>query len=727
MKLTKVEINNLFQHKHIEQEFKGHLIGVVGTNGCGKSNFLNAIHFAFAGEVPGKNKDKLLKWGAEYGNVKVDFDYNGSKCTIDRAVGKNTATFKFGDITYSGTTKVNDAIQNHLGLDKDILRMVFVKQAELDAVLFESASKRETAFQRMCGIGEATRVYKKIGDVLSDKFPPLPDYSEQIAVANEELNSAEVKLLEAENYEQELVSFLAEQNKDQIIQDKLTFQELTQKIRVLKEITQQLSLVSKAIIADQHVIDEIDTQLNGVTLEAVNAEIEATKKRLEAAKEYQRLYTNCAKKQEELNSLGNPPCDDNTLTELKTHADLVKKELVNISGAKQLYQKLSATLQTQNLNFTLCPLCGTEIQDLDTLRNRVQQELLLYNQREKSLNLSVEREYENMSKAKERYTALSKLLYDQVTEAEELLKTADVVEDNIPTLEATLNGMSSVQADLSNLIDKKRLSQTRIDINTARFSELELQNKANKEDIENLNYIKDIVASLDTEAQLQNALKVAGERAVAAENAIAGIHQHEIRLGNVRGSIAILKRNKQKLESTIEILKEKRSQQGLYSDTVKTISNVRDWFHYTKGPHDLAVSVLDELTQDVNKYLLELNAPFSVEAEDTALAYKCCFTDNRDIPSTVTPEAADLSGGQKIMLAIAFRLASYCMFANKQGILSMDEPTVYLDDTNISNFCTLLDKIKKVSEKMDLQIFISTHERAVIPFLDSVIDLSEKS
>ena len=63
------------------------------------------------------------------------------------------------------------------------------------------------------------------------------------------------------------------------------------------------------------------------------------------------------------------------------------------------------------------------------------------------------------------------------------------------------------------------------------------------------------------------------------------------------------------------------------------------------------------------------------------------------------------------------------MFASKLGLLSLDEPTVYLDDSNVGRFCTLLEKIKEIAKKMDVQVLIATHERSVLPFCDSVVDL----
>ena len=52
--------------------------------------------------------------------------------------------------------------------------------------------------------------------------------------------------------------------------------------------------------------------------------------------------------------------------------------------------------------------------------------------------------------------------------------------------------------------------------------------------------------------------------------------------------------------------------------------------------------------------------------------------------------------------------------------------TVYLDDANIGRFCTLLEQVKRVAATMDLQILISTHEKSVLPFLDTVIDVGEE-
>jgi ABC-type glutathione transport system ATPase component len=192
----------------------------------------------------------------------------------------------------------------------------------------------------------------------------------------------------------------------------------------------------------------------------------------------------------------------------------------------------------------------------------------------------------------------------------------------------------------------------------------------------------------------------------------------------LEGQIKQVQGNQIRIDQTLKDLELKRSQQGAFRGVVDTLTSVRDFFHYTNGPHRLSVSILNEMNQDVNMFLQKLNAPYSVTAHDTGLTYLCQFHDGRAMPSTGYMEATELSGGEKVLLAVSFRLASYMMFASKMGLLSLDEPTAYLDDNNIANFCELLNTLKDLARSLNLQLIMSTHERATIPFMDSVIDLT---
>lgn len=61
MHLDKLELNKFRQHDHLEVEFQGNLIAILGKNGSGKSNLIGGIQFALTGEQPGFTKADLTK------------------------------------------------------------------------------------------------------------------------------------------------------------------------------------------------------------------------------------------------------------------------------------------------------------------------------------------------------------------------------------------------------------------------------------------------------------------------------------------------------------------------------------------------------------------------------------------------------------------------------------------------------------------------------------------
>jgi exonuclease SbcC len=137
----------------------------------------------------------------------------------------------------------------------------------------------------------------------------------------------------------------------------------------------------------------------------------------------------------------------------------------------------------------------------------------------------------------------------------------------------------------------------------------------------------------------------------------------------------------------------------------------------------MSQNVMRDLTACVNNYLDQFCAPFVVEAEEEGFGFRCRFIDGRTMPEPL-PDASLLSGGQKVALAIAFRMAIYMCFGGELGLLSLDEPTAYLDDASIEHLGELLQKVGEVARNKGLQILMATHEKGIMPFLDTKIDLN---
>lgn len=180
---------------------------------------------------------------------------------------------------------------------------------------------------------------------------------------------------------------------------------------------------------------------------------------------------------------------------------------------------------------------------------------------------------------------------------------------------------------------------------------------------------------------------------------------------------------KQQLDQAYEMLKAKEKEKelsGPIAKKVEVLTNVRNWFHSSNGPRTMSMSAIKAMTGYVNEYLRELHSEIEVIPDNQGLSFAFSYLDGRPI-SNPPPSTAKLSGGQKIELALAFRLAIYRYFGQKMGIMVLDEPTAHLSPAGIEYFGTLLQTVSVLAKNMNLQIIMPTHEKEIMPFMDSEI------
>jgi DNA repair exonuclease SbcCD ATPase subunit len=310
-------------------------------------------------------------------------------------------------------------------------------------------------------------------------------------------------------------------------------------------------------------------------------------------------------------------------------------------------------------------------------------------------------------------------LSGQLAQATQYLQRQTVTTDDMQALQAELARLTAARQALINLITTRTSAETAYQQRMLACKDYEQRLRSAYENATTVGVTEQMLAE-DAQTVVQG-LRTASASWEQAQSVLQGL---DTDLARLDGTVKELSGTLATLDKTIAGLEYKRSTQQVHRDVVATMTRVRDWFHYGNGPHTLSSSVLGAMNQDVNKFLGQFTAPFTVEPSSDSLGFRCHFTDGRMLPPDGAPDATMLSGGQKIQLAIAFRFAAYCMFASKLGLLSLDEPTVYLDSNNVGRFCDLLQQIKRVAQGMNLQVLIATHERGVIPFVDTVIDLS---
>jgi DNA repair exonuclease SbcCD ATPase subunit len=147
------------------------------------------------------------------------------------------------------------------------------------------------------------------------------------------------------------------------------------------------------------------------------------------------------------------------------------------------------------------------------------------------------------------------------------------------------------------------------------------------------------------------------------------------------------------------------------------LEQMREVLHYTALPRLVSLHHLDKLSADVNSYLRLFDSPFRVEV-DESLGFTCIFHQGGK-----RRPAGRLSGGQKVVLALAFRLSVNNAFASDLGLLCLDEPTVGLDEHNLGSLEIALGRLRELAKSTGLQVVMVTHERSLAPLFDNVISL----
>ena len=186
MRLKTLKLRNWCQHLDREVEFHPQMNVVLGPNGSGKSNLMNAIVFALTGTTgrsPGKkdaNVAQLAPGSDSAAFVDLVLEHGGMRFQIRRMLaGRGKTTLKItadepaaGDPTIcdvTGDRQVSRELENHLGVGAELLeRYVFIAQGAMFAPFdpnIEPAAHM-VAFQRLFGVERVEALWQLLGERL---------------------------------------------------------------------------------------------------------------------------------------------------------------------------------------------------------------------------------------------------------------------------------------------------------------------------------------------------------------------------------------------------------------------------------------------------------------------------------------------------------------------------------------------------------------------------------
>ena len=716
MFITRVKMKNYRQHRDRDVTFEGNLILIIGRNGNGKSNFTGALQFALTGEQTGFNKDQLVSWGEADGTVELWFTHDGQQGHIERAIISNKAKFEFGTDSYTGIKNVNEALRVRIGIDKDMAKQsVFVRQGELDEVLFSEPRARELSFQRLMGTGDAAKIHKAMGDLISELSVP-PNYDEQIAqgVLRRHTDNERLAGLKAQ------LTVLQQQGTVDLTSIRQQADGVSTMASQLKRGTDLLSDVQHK--ADESAATERELAAIPQVAGDIN-QIDATIKELEVldreASAWAVLANEFNTAGTALAALGEAPTSEAHLIVLRDRWAAARAEVDRFAGQSSLYESLQSSLSRLN-TATECPVCGSPITDVNQLKTRLATsiaQLKVQAETPKREADAVHLEGTRLRTAFEAYQRESTTRQARLADLKRRMAVTREVTADLQKTRSTIQELQTTRRAVLHTLNQRSAL-------TERLSGLKRESERITSQLQD---VQATLTGLTCSREGYTAGITLCQSELARLRSVEAVEQtRQLEAAKLDGTVRELEKALNVLDDTIAKLEHSKSQQSTYKTTLEALTRTRDWFHYANGPRTLANSVLGEMNQDVNRFLSQFTAPFTVIPSQEMFGFKVVFTDGRTTPKEGPPDATILSGGEKVQLAVAFRFASYYMFANKLGLLLLDEPTAYLDSVNIGRFCDLMTQVKQIAKGMNLQVFMCTHEEALMPFADTIVDLTKK-
>ena len=621
MTLTRLSLHNYMTHRDRTEDFNGNLIALTGEMGHGKSTFVGAIQFCLTGEHPPWHRDDLLSWGTDEGSAKLYFTQDGIDCSILRKLHSSEVILRIGEETVTGAKNVEKALATRLGVDKDILKQIgFVPQYEVQSILFDDPAKRERSFQKLLGIGDASKIWTELGPIIqsyskSENFDAsIESLRQTIARIEKELEGLD-GMLKTSN---EALGLLPSNDEQAGELERLT--KIQACIQPLVAARKELADLNEKSVRKMGDLTEHKT-----ALERLKAEVGSTE-------------------------------------DLRKFVDGLKDTHAKLLADYNSLLKLSGASDTDGH----CPLCGNGVKPGE-IQARVEGEL-------RKLKESVEKAKVEFVKNE----AALKSISAQISSAETQVRQDEAALANIGSL-------LTVHKE-----QEKKCLESFAQLGIDPGVELDKIAEKTKTDID---YIRMLRGRYDEYSR--EVARLQGQRLAKA---------------------SILEDNRKALEAKV---KEKVLSAPL-ARKVEVLSNVRNWFHSSNGPRTMSVSAVKALTGFVNEYLRALHSEIEVSASDDGFSFVFRYLDGRPV-SDPLPSTAKLSGGQKICLALAFRLAIYRCFGQKMGIMVLDEPTAHLSPAGITYFGELLKTVSTLAKNMNLQIIMPTHETEIMPFMDSEI------
>jgi DNA repair exonuclease SbcCD ATPase subunit len=690
MRIKRVKLDNYCQHKNLEVDLTGNVVGIVGRNGSGKSNFVSAINYCVTGEFERK-KDRLISMGESTGSIEIDIEINQSlTVTVFRSLKGNKAEATFSDSREKiiGADNVNEILLELMGVDKTTLKnIVFVGQDELGALLYSRDSERERLAQQFFGIERAVRIER----ILADKYNRIhvPEVRVSPGSLREALDSKRIMLeMEKSNLQDKQSRFNAQRLQD-LISLSSTWKNYLDQMELKRNANLRIDDISNEITDLSALLISKKQECDGLSVTAVKQRLSEEIRKASEYGQYQSTKKSLDQYRAAYESMlaAEPPCTQEFIDKLSEDIESAEKVGSGIASRVNLRQQIMGGLK--HSQFVDCPICFSEL-DLSCVTE---------------VQNALESEQADM----ERVSHLNELKLRKKNWEQSLNK-------HVSDLAFMKSRMEDLQA--SEILQK-----------TPEPAQVEKW-QTNLSFVENLfNEVKSLEDRIKekqlklSEAQREASLIATPPEISQGVNNITDVVSEIENLQNIRSEIKSIESNIDLLNSQINYeqtaLEEAEivSLEAYQSSRVReSISKIRRVFHPEGAPKDLVSRRVERMEAKINEYLGLLGVMFTIKGVG-GFNFEAIFPD-KPHPIKIT----ELSGGQKIDLSLAFRFAACESFSSSAGLLVLDEPSVYLDEDTKQHLVEVFERLRDMAQQMRMQFLVVTHERSLLGCFDQLIE-----
>lgn len=690
-------------------------IGLIGPNGAGKSTILESMVACITGDWSGFNRSKvqcinnqLSPKSKERSFVRVTLNRDGRRCVITRSLKPAGQSMVIdGESPIESDALIKEKLEE-IGIDRRILDFcVFKRQNQIYDFLRSKPAERAEVYAVLCRMRECEKIWDMFGGFLNrdaDLHREVIDSTDQIKQSMSDHASRMEEIdKQIQDYHKALMRPEYRRRAEEWIELSKRKSALlarrpdaVQKVTHIKE--DRLPALIDQLQRDQQFLAVTCRHL--LTMESdhrLATEAISTWKVYEDARD--RLTINRSRKEaieKESNTIKEPrpPSEDRGKLE-ERQLQLLERRGEHGSLLGHWCMKDAEELHSSKP--VSCPACGQVVANSTKLVEDAQAEVLLINTELRAIKamLSDWCIYQTKKSAYDRWLIGWQQRMQQVCE---LLQTDDVLvepEVSLDRAQEILFAFATRRKQEVVFADKVHGGESAIALLRVHLEAAQNALTTLDEDIASCDYPED---------KLEH-----------ARQRLAEHREAEIAIARLEGERAAIERSLQdarrRLAEMIEQIKRNKKARAM----AKIIAEARDAIHRERLPQRVAQANLIRLEGDVNKALGLFGNPFHVQATDDL-----SFTIYK--PGEPGHRAEWLSGGQQVILAIAFWDAVGSLFRRDVGMLVLDEPTANLDGVNVAYLSEAMTAMaSRVRGKR--QIIMVTHEELLKDAFDQVITI----